>query len=87
MNEHEHTKIDFDSIWFIAFVICIFAMMVVGIICTRNTEDKEWNNGYCPECGCKWEYQDMYHIHNGGNRYIYCDSEGHTIEISKNHGK
>lgn len=87
MKNCKNTRIDLDTIWFTASIICIFIIMFVGIVCTKDIEDKEWNNGYCPKCGCEWEYQDMYHIKNSGNRYIYCDSEGHTIEISTNHGK
>lgn len=60
---------------------------IIGTICEKNIDDKLWNNGYCQKCGCEWEYQDMYYVKNGSKKYIYCDSEGHTIEISKNHGK
>lgn len=71
---------------FTVIIILLIALSVFGAIYERKNDDKIWNNGYCLECGCPWHYQDMYHIKNSGDIYIYADKEGHTIEIHSNHG-
>ena len=72
---------------FIIMIILIIAIIVAGCYFDRKHDTSAWNDGHCAICGDKWEYQDMYHIHNSGNRYIYCDKNGHTIEIHRNYGK
>lgn len=71
---------------FITMLILLMVFAVLGAFYEGKNEDKLWNNGYCSECGCPWCYQDMYHLKNSGNIYIYADKEGHTIEIHTNHG-
>lgn len=71
----------------IIMYILIIALIVICSCFETKHDEKAWNEGYCAICGDKWEYQDMYHIHNSGNRYIYCDKNGHTIEIHRNYGK
>lgn len=75
-----------DSIGFLIVIVLLIAVAVIGAICEKKIDEKAWNNGYCSECGCPWHYQDMYHIKNSGDIYIYADKEGHTIEIHTNHG-
>lgn len=77
---------DKSTISFIVAIVLLFAVGIIGAICERKNDEKIWNNGYCSECGCPWCYQDMYHIKNSGDIYIYADKEGHTIEIHTNHG-
>lgn len=74
------------NIGFVAIIILLFALGVIGAICERKNDDIVWNDGYCSECGCPWCYQDMYHIKDVGNIYIYADKEGHTMETHTNHG-
>jgi hypothetical protein len=79
-------KEDKSHIIFIVVIILLMAVGIIGAFCEAKIDDELWNDGYCSECGCPWCYQDMYHIKNSGDIYIYADKEGHTIEIHTNHG-
>ena len=77
---------DKGFIVFIVIIVLLCAIGIIGAICEEKIDDEVWNNGYCSKCGCPWHYQDMYHIKDIGNVYIYADEEGHSIEIHTNHG-
>ena len=69
-------------------LFCIAVLLIVIFISYAEVKSDEvnWNDGKCKECGCKWKYQDMFHVKNGGEVYIYCDKKGHTIKVHKNYG-
>lgn len=42
---------------------------------------KEWNNGYCTECGGKYKFTSVISMRKGGTHYYYtCDKCGKVIE-------
>ena len=71
----------------ILIIACIIVLAVTLGLIEHKHDIKVWNNGKCPDCGSEWEYQDMYHVRNGGDTYIYCDKNGHSIKLSINYGK
>lgn len=65
----------------IILVIVIFCGVIIGVVrCSKEQEEKEWNNGYC-ECGGHFEYEQAVG-HQYTTSYIYrCDSCGKIIEL------
>lgn len=71
-------------------LILSFAIAFVSItlIKTSNKQDeekiKEWNNGYCTECGGKWTFiNGTYNRYNTKIYYYKCDECGKVIEQQK----
>lgn len=61
--------------------IAFLAGIIIGVVkCSKEQEEKEWNNGYC-ECGGHFEYEQAVG-HQYRTSYIYkCDSCGRRIEV------
>lgn len=51
-------------------IIALVIGCIISLIYCR--QEKEWNNGYCKECGEKWE---LFDVERG--TYYYKDSNGH----------
>lgn len=73
-----------DTVFEIIYVILIGAFIGSVIIgagkCSKDQDEKEWNNGYC-ECGGHFEYEQAVG-HQYRTSYIYkCDSCGRRIEV------
>lgn len=75
-------------------LVAIIVFIVVFTIFTFINDDKQWNNGYCPNCGTKWEFMyvenipsyvsDNGHIHSD-RRYLYvCPKCGGLCELYHN---
>lgn len=67
-------------------IICCIVSIVIGfginalLFFDANQSLKNWNNGYCIECGTKLRFTNAQHLHNGGDRYYYvCDNCGKII--------
>ena len=43
---------------------------------------KEWNGGYCPDCGAHWEFKSSVHYKNGGDDYYYSCPNCYTVIIT-----
>lgn len=68
------TMIDVTSILIIvSILVCAFVV--------RKKEKKEWNKGYCSECGNKWVYFDS---DSQGGRGYHCPKCDRYIWISYN---
>lgn len=63
----------------LAPIIFIF-LICLGAIAVRTKEKKEWNNGYCKECGEKWQ---LFDVDSQGGRMYKC-SNRHRCDISYN---
>lgn len=63
----------------IAFIVSV----VIGISkCSKERDEKAWNNGYC-ECGGQFEYEQAVG-HQYRTSYIYkCSSCGKRIEVQE----
>lgn len=61
--------------------IVIIGGLVIGAAkCSRDQDEKEWNNGYC-ECGGHWVYEQAVG-HAYRTSYMYrCDECGKTLEV------
>lgn len=58
----------------------ILSFCLVAYIKYDNEQfERKWNNGYCLECGEKWELFDVEHIKNSGDIYYYKDKNNHII--------
>lgn len=73
-----------DTVYYIIQIILGIAFIVgvvFGIVkCSREQEEKEWNNGYC-ECGGHWVYEQAVG-HAYSTSYLYkCDKCGKTLEV------
>lgn len=85
MNEcyhKEHMGIIIEAILCIGFILAV----CIGVVkCSREQDEKEWNNGYC-ECGGHFEYEQAVG-HQYSTSYIYkCDNCGRRIEVSSTMG-
>ena len=73
-----------DTVFEIIYVILIGAfigsVIMCAVRCSKDQDEKEWNNGYC-ECGGHFEYEQAVG-HQYRTSYIYkCDSCGRRIEV------
>lgn len=75
-----------DSLKMILFFVTTLLVIILISYGEAESDKANWNNGECKICGCKWEYQDMFYTKNGRCVYIYCDKNGHTINIRQNYG-
>lgn len=64
----------------VTFILMI-AVILVGASLTRKKEKKNWNNGYCSECGSKWVHFDS---DSQGGRGYHCPKCDRYIWISYN---
>lgn len=77
-----------DDIWaefkaVIIIALILFAIIVCLIIVGEIHDDKKWNNGHCPVCGSKWEYEQAVG-HYYSTDYVYvCNKCGRRIEIGE----
>ena len=70
----------FDIIQIIISIVFILGLIIGAVKCSKEQDEKEWNNGYC-ECGGHFEYKQAVG-HNYRTSYIYeCDSCGKHIEV------
>ena len=70
----------FNIIEIILGIAFIGSMIFCLVKCSKEREEKEWNNGYC-ECGGHFEYEQAIG-HQYSTSYIYkCDSCGKHIEV------
>lgn len=67
--------IDILSIIFISSVVVV---IIIGASYVRYNEKKNWNNGYCKECGNPWIHFDT---DSQGGRMYKCNN-GHYCDIS-----
>lgn len=69
-----------DIIQIVTGIICICVIIGAVVKCSKDQDEKEWNNGYC-ECGGHFEYEQAVG-HQYRTSYIYkCDSCGRRIEV------
>ncbi len=55
-----------------------------GLALHTTLEQKEWNDGRCPDCGVEWRLVNVQHIRNEGEVYYYiCNECGKVIEQGK----
>ncbi len=67
----------------IIIALILIAIMVSIVIIVDNNDNKLWNNGHCPTCGSKWEYEQAVG-HYYSTQYIYvCNGCGKRIEIGE----
>jgi len=70
----------FDIIQIIISIVFILGLIIGAVKCSKEQDEKEWNNGYC-ECGGHFEYEQAVG-HQYSTSYIYkCDSCGKHIEV------
>lgn len=70
----------FDVIQIILLLVFILGLIIGMVKCSKEHDEKEWNNGYC-ECGGHFEYEQAVG-HQYRTSYIYeCDSCGKHIEV------
>lgn len=70
----------FDIIEIILWIAFIIGVIIGVAKCSKEHDEKEWNNGYC-ECGGHFEYEQAVG-HQYRTSYIYkCDSCGKRIEV------
>lgn len=60
--------------------ISLIILMFAGGFLARRNEKKEWNNGWCAECGSSWKQFDT--DSQGGRMYV-CDKQ-HYCNVSYN---
>ena len=70
-------------------IIAVILAFVIGfgllkiLMLNVETENKEWNNGICTECGGKYEFQSSsYRRHSNDEYYYKCKNCGYTIKLS-----
>lgn len=63
-----------------AVAVGVLLFMIIGTIVVRRLEIKQWNNGYCRECGKLWIHFDT---DSHGGRMYRCEN-WHVCIISYN---
>lgn len=63
-------------------LVLLVLVIVLGIFFCYKCDKDDWNDGYCPNCGTSWRYEQAVG-HRFSTGYIYvCDKCGNHIEIS-----
>lgn len=69
-----------DIVDIIAIIIAVATVLfiTIGSITVKRSEIKNWNNGYCKQCGLPWI---LYDRDSQGGRMYKCDN-WHYCDIS-----
>ena len=63
------------------FTFFMWLLITFGIVLSNTTDQKNWNNGYCTECGGEYKFSGASE-HRGNHDYYYtCVECNHTIEV------
>lgn len=71
-----------NMIFVIVLIILMISICIYGILITRHSEKKNYNNGICPKCGTK--YKKSKSLQLSGERDYYCPNCGNYITVSYN---
>ena len=67
----------------IAFIVAVvlWFLFTMGLVTEVTTDQKNWNNGYCTECGGEYKFSGVCENRSDKDYYYSCVECDHTIKV------